>query len=197
MKVHPAPRKRNMTFQCSAPGAFGSSAGIQAPSSASRQKKLRRLPHIFSKVLELPLSADADVDVREEDGGFLFTVAVDVEDGAAPATVRARAVDIYPGVIKVVIRDGAEEEEDGGAGGGRRNSSLLLVDDLELDRWRFRLPHGTRPELASASYVGGDLVVSIPKGGGSDSEGGEEDGEDDEGEDGVTGAGIGRLVVVQ
>lgn len=76
----------------------------------------------------------------------------------------------------------------------RPNGSLELVplDQLELDMWRFRLPQSTRPELASAVYVDGELIVTVPK---------EEDGDEEELEDGggeVWGGGNGnRLVLVQ
>ncbi|KAJ0092024.1 hypothetical protein Patl1_25352 [Pistacia atlantica] len=43
--------------------------------------------------------------------------------------------------------------------------SLSSLDELELDMWRFRLPETTRPELASAVYVDGELIVTVPKGG--------------------------------
>ncbi|KAK8971191.1 hypothetical protein KSP40_PGU021714 [Platanthera guangdongensis] len=66
-----------------------------------RQKKLRRLPHIFSKVLELPCHADADVSVAEDAGCFRFVAVV----AGWSRGVCARAIQIYPGVMKVVIRD--------------------------------------------------------------------------------------------
>ncbi|XP_010909057.1 uncharacterized protein [Elaeis guineensis] len=142
MRVHPAPRKRNITFRYDAnPRVSAAGAGTDV---GGRQKKLRRLPHIFSKVLELPLGSDADVFVEEGPDGFRFVAATDdLWDD-----VRANAIEIYPGVMKVVIRheDGEVEE-----------------DELDLDRWRFRLPPSSRPALATAAYADGELVVTIPK----------------------------------
>lgn len=134
-----------------------------------RQKKLRRLPHIFSKVLELPFAADADVAIEEDAHGFRFVAAADGLCG----DVQAHTIVIHPGVMKVVVRNG-------GASGD-------LYEELDLDKWRFRLPPSTRPALATADCTGGELVVTVPKGGGP------------EGEDGVVGTlgGGGRLVTVQ
>ncbi|CAL9129700.1 unnamed protein product [Musa textilis] len=139
MRVHPAPRKRNITFR------YDVNPAATAAAVLSRQKKLRRLPHIFSKVLELPFKADADVAIEENAEGFRFVAATDDLWG----NVRAHAIEIHPGVMKVVVRDG----------GG-----VDLEEGLELDRWRFRLPPSTRPALATASYTGGVLVVTVPKG---------------------------------
>ncbi|CAL9042846.1 unnamed protein product [Musa banksii] len=139
MRVHPAPRKRNITFR------YDVNPAATAAAVLNRQKKLRRLPHIFSKVLELPFEADADVAIEENSEGFRFVAATDDLWG----NVRAHAIEIHPGVMKVVVRDG----------GG-----VDLEEGLELDRWRFRLPPSTRPALATASYTGGVLVVTVPKG---------------------------------
>uniref|UniRef100_A0A803PBH7 SHSP domain-containing protein n=1 Tax=Cannabis sativa TaxID=3483 RepID=A0A803PBH7_CANSA len=40
----------------------------------------------------------------------------------------------------------------------------LSLDELELDMWRFRLPETTRPELARAVFVDGELIVTVLKG---------------------------------
>ena len=63
----------------------------------------------------------------------------------------------------------------------------LSLDQLELDMWRFRLPDSTLPELASAVFVDGELIVTVPKG--HDLQGG------DNGRG--MGCGSGRLVLVQ
>ncbi|XP_008778997.1 17.4 kDa class I heat shock protein-like [Phoenix dactylifera] len=141
MRVHPAPRKRNIAFRCDAsPRLSAAGAG-----DGGRQKKLRRLPHIFSKVLELPLGSDADVSFEEGPDGFRFVAATDdLWDD-----VRAHAIEIHPGVMKVVVRDGHGKEEE--------------EEELDLDRWRFRLPPSSRPALATAAYTDGELVVTIPK----------------------------------
>jgi hypothetical protein len=120
------------------------------------KKNLRRLPHVYSKVLELPLPADADVAAFEGPGAFYFIAAC----GGA-GEVRARTVRINPGVVKVVVVQavtGGGEEGDGGGG-------------MELDRWRSRLPEASCPAMAVAGYVDGHLVVTVPKargGAGSD-----------------------------
>lgn len=180
MKVHPAaPRKRNITFHYDVGRSLSAAEAL-----LGWQRKLRRLPHIFSKVLELPFAADADVTVQEEANGFHFVVAA---GGVVGEDVRAHAVEIHPGITKVVIRDGGD---DGG------NNLSLLLDDLELDRWRFRLPPCTRPELASAMYADGELIVTVPKGA-------TDDGEEARGDQDVWSAGNGglggggRLIAVQ
>ncbi|KAG1333984.1 hypothetical protein COCNU_03G001030 [Cocos nucifera] len=187
MRVHPAPKKRNITFRYDVGTALSAAEAVVL----GHRKNLRRLPHIFSKVLELPLAADADVVVHEGPDGFRFVAAAGDLAGEA---VRAHAVRIHPGVMKVVVRGDA-------AGVGDWD-----LDGLELNRWRFRLPPCTRPALAAADYVDGELVVTIPKGGGSD-----ESDDDEEGEDGGEAelwgreekgdlrgnGGIGRLVAVQ
>ncbi|CAM8887273.1 hypothetical protein QQ045_024735 [Rhodiola kirilowii] len=173
-KVHPIPKKRNITFRYDVASALSEAtrlAGIN-----NRQKKLRRLPHIFAKVLELPFCATADVSVHEGPNSFRFVVAADA-DGLG-SDVRAHAIEICPGVVKIVVRGDAIVAD-------------LSLDELEIDMWRFRLPDCTRPEMASAACVDGELVVVVPKG--------EElyhgDNEDDVGN--WMSDGNGRLVIVQ
>ncbi|XAR58557.1 hypothetical protein NMG60_11013998 [Bertholletia excelsa] len=144
MKVHPSPKKRNMTLRYDNASNLSESNALPG-----RQKKLRRLPHIFAKVLELPFHSDADVLVEETSDCFRFVVDADAEDVGGGDDIRAQTIEIYPGVTKIVIR----------------GSSVLdsSADDLQLDMWRFRLPAMTRPEQASASYDDGKLVVTVPK----------------------------------
>lgn len=156
MRVHPAPRKRTIAVQrcAAAAGALGG-------------KKLRRLPHIFAKVLELPFAADADVSVEEDAAALRFVAAA--VDGFSPAGARAHAVEIHPGVTKVVVRGlssaaHGDGDDDGAAA-------------FELDRWRFRLPPCTRPAMATATYAQGELVVTVPKGAGPDDGDGDGDGD--------------------
>ncbi|CAN6209440.1 unnamed protein product [Urochloa humidicola] len=152
MRVHPAPRKRTIAVQrCAAAAA--------AAGGALGGKKLRRLPHIFAKVLELPFAADADVSVEEDAAALRFVAAA--VDGFSPAGARAHAVEIHPGVIKVVVRDLSGS----GGGGGDDDDGAAA---FELDRWRFRLPPCTRPAMATATYAEGELVVTVPKGAGPD-----------------------------
>ncbi|RCV09673.1 hypothetical protein SETIT_2G048000v2 [Setaria italica] len=152
MRVHPAPRKRTIAVQ-----RCGAAAAAAAAGAALGGKKLRRLPHIFAKVLELPFAADADVSVEEDAAALRFVAAA--VDGFSPAGARAHAVEIHPGVTKVVVRDlssgGAHGDDDGAAA-------------FELDRWRFRLPPCTLPAMATATYAEGELVVTVPKGAGPD-----------------------------
>ncbi|KAG6430970.1 hypothetical protein SASPL_109044 [Salvia splendens] len=62
----------------------------------------------------------------------------------------AATVAIYPGVTKIVVRGDGVVDVSG--------------TEFELDLWRFRLPPSTRPELVSATYEDGELVVTVPKG---------------------------------
>ncbi|XP_059311675.1 uncharacterized protein LOC132063227 [Lycium ferocissimum] len=139
MKVHPVPRKRNITLQYDISSAL---------SQASRQKKLRRLPHIFAKVLELPFNSDTDVSIQETSDSLRFIIPT---DDTAGDNIRADTVEIYPGVTKIVIR------------GDNINDLDAALCEFELDMWRFRLPPSTLPELATAVNSDGVLVVTVPK----------------------------------
>lgn len=162
MRIHPSP----------ATTAGGSCGG---------KKDLRRLPHVYSKVLELPFPADTDVAVFEGPDAFHFVVSA---AAALAGEVRVRTVRIHPGVVRVVVQAGGGGVHDDGDD-----------DDMELDKWRSRLPEASCPAMAVAGYVNGQLVVTVPKGRG----GGE--GDNDGGEEAwrcCNGGKIsGRLVVVQ
>ncbi|GFP88857.1 hypothetical protein PHJA_001029400 [Phtheirospermum japonicum] len=142
MKVHPVPRKRsNITLRYDI-------ASVLAQANGCRQKKLRRLSHIFANVLELPFHSDADVSIHETPDSLRFTAATDdISDGDG---VRAGAIEIYPGVTKVVVRGDGVVDFPG--------------TKFKLDLWRFQLPASTRPELASADYGDDELVVTVSKG---------------------------------
>ncbi|GJR08013.1 hypothetical protein Tco_0790665 [Tanacetum coccineum] len=127
MKIHPSPHTHNTTVR---------------HTTSHRTKKLRRLPHIFEKVLELPFLPDADVSIYETSDSLKFVVDTDFDDDLG----RIDTVEICAGVIKVVVSCG-------GIGGE------MEVDEL----WRFRLPGYTLPELATARFGGGELVVTVPK----------------------------------
>ncbi|KAM7254360.1 hypothetical protein ACFE04_032042 [Oxalis oulophora] len=121
--------------------------------SMRNPKKLRRLPHVFSKVLELPIiHPNANVSVQETSDTFYFTTDA-TSAVKLSGDVRAQAVDIYPGLIKVVVMvyniTGVE----------------YVCDDefMELVTRRFRLPACTRPDLATATCSGGQLAVNVPK----------------------------------
>ena len=182
MKVHPAPRKRNITIQYHVNGT--NSLSEPQALMGLNNKKLRRLPHVFSRVLELPFRSDADVIIEENPDCFRF-----VAETENIGDVHAHAVEIHPGVTKIVVRESGSVE--------------LALDELELDMWRFRLPETTRPELASAVFVDGELIVTVPKGeeelensDEGDGNGGGEMWSDGNGNFGGRGMG-GRLVLVQ
>jgi hypothetical protein len=65
-------------------------------------KKLKRMPHLFDRVLELPFHADTVVEVRESRNAFTFVVS-DVQPGLIAEEVKAELVEIVPGAIKVVV----------------------------------------------------------------------------------------------
>lgn len=138
------PRKRNIAIHYDANASLAE-AGLRSFSIIARQKNLRRLPHIFSRVLELPFHAEADVSIQEDEDCFRFALFTDQITG----DVEAHLVEVIPGVSKIIIR--------------AENMLQLSIDELELDLWRFRLPSSTRPELASAAYIAGELIITVPK----------------------------------
>ncbi|KAH0665908.1 hypothetical protein KY285_027114 [Solanum tuberosum] len=142
MRVHPLSLKPNI-------GGIDSKFSEQQqhiPNSA--MKKLRRLPHVFNYFLELPFCSDADVVVEEKEGFFRFVARIELE-GAGNEQVRAQAVEIHPGVTKIVVRKGnGDGDED---------------EQLKVDTWRYRLPASAMPELATAVFVDGELIVTVPK----------------------------------
>ncbi|WVZ55555.1 hypothetical protein U9M48_006197 [Paspalum notatum var. saurae] len=161
-------------------------AAAAAPTGG--KKDLRRLPHVYSKVLELPLPADTDVAVLEGPDAFHF-VAAGARGGAGAGVVHVRTVRIHPGVTKVVVQAG-------GDGGAREETDG--ADEMELDRWRSRLPEASCPAMAVAGYVDGQLVVTVPKGRGDGGEAAAAAGEGEVTWRGCSGGKIsGRLVVVQ
>ncbi|BAT95586.1 hypothetical protein VIGAN_08234000 [Vigna angularis var. angularis] len=117
--------------------------------SSPPTKKLLRLPHVFSKILELPCSSSDDVFVEETPHFFRFVASCNA------GGVRALAIEILPGITKIVIKrmDGSDV-----AVAGQRQYSSLGVG-----LWRFRLPPGTQPEMVTAVCSGGKLMVTVPK----------------------------------
>ncbi|KAI3750033.1 hypothetical protein L2E82_20657 [Cichorium intybus] len=81
---------------------------------------MRRLPQVFSKVLELPLRSDADVLIEDRFDSFRFTAKI--KNNAFSSQVKAHALKIHPQVTKVVVSGG----DDGGEGLERSDKS---VDD--------------------------------------------------------------------
>ncbi|MCD9646521.1 hypothetical protein HAX54_036408 [Datura stramonium] len=178
LRVHPLSLKRNIALPEGIDSNFSSSISEQQQQIPnSSMKKLRKLPHVFNNVLELPFRSDADVAVEEKEGFFRFVAKFELE-GAGDRQVRAQAVEIHPGVTKIVVRKGSGDDDD---------EIKLLLEQLNVDTWRYRLPASTMPELATAVFVDGELIVTVPKGG---------RGEFDDGSMGVWGGG-GRLVLVQ
>ncbi|GMH08436.1 hypothetical protein Nepgr_010276 [Nepenthes gracilis] len=141
-------RKRNQTAL-----SDSSSEPSALTTTNAQNKKLRRLPHVFGKVLELPFNADTDVRIEERADCFCFVAKTDSDLGR----VRVHIVRVHPGLKRAVIRriDGNLE---------------MLIDDLDLNVWRFRLPAVAQLELTKAVYGGGQLVVTVPKNGGSENE---------------------------
>jgi len=112
---------------------------------SNNNNKLRRLPHVFSRILQLPLRSDADVSVEEEPTCFRFVAETDSSLGH----VETHTLHIHPGVTKIVVR--------------ASHSLHFSLDDLHPDIWRFRLPESVVPELATAVFVDGELIVTVPK----------------------------------
>ncbi|XP_059302442.1 uncharacterized protein LOC132054455 [Lycium ferocissimum] len=155
MRVHPVSLKRNISLREKI-----NSNNVSSTNSEQQQQfpsKLRRLPHVFNNVLELPFRYDADVAVEEKEGFFCFVAKIELQGtGANPTQVKAQAVEIHPGVTKIVVTNGKGDSED---------EITLLLEQLNVDTWRYRLPASTMPELATAAFVDGQLIVTVPKGG--------------------------------
>ncbi|XP_038906706.1 uncharacterized protein LOC120092632 [Benincasa hispida] len=142
-KIHPVSNRQNITVQYNSNGRNSLSRAQSL--LGLNPKKLRRLPHVFSRVLELPFRSDADVSIVENSNCFRFVAETD----GITEEFRAHTVQIHPGVIKVVVRQIGDLES--------------TLDELEIDMWRFRLPETTLPELATAAFDGGKLIVTVPK----------------------------------
>ncbi|KAJ4832290.1 hypothetical protein Tsubulata_048742 [Turnera subulata] len=134
MKVHPTTNKRNIaTSLHRGAGTASSSAATTNP------KKLKRLPHVFAKVLELPFHSDADVLVQETPESFRFSIKrEDMYDD-----FEAQVVEIFPGATKILVRETNPEDDD---------HDGSWADGF--DTWRFRLPAMTRPEMVSTRLSG-------------------------------------------
>ncbi|KAI5649172.1 hypothetical protein M9H77_35177 [Catharanthus roseus] len=150
MKIHPVATKRSISIRDGfEPSSMNNTAG-------NSSKKLRKLPHVFSNVLELPFRSDADVEVEDTPEIIRFVAKIDLGGDVDVDGLRAHAVEIHPGVTKIVVRNNR--------GGG--DVGELLLEQLKVDTWRFRLPRVTQPELATAVFEDGELIVTVPKGGG-------------------------------
>ncbi|KAK4732368.1 hypothetical protein R3W88_025356 [Solanum pinnatisectum] len=165
MRVHPMSLKRNIASREGIGSGSDSDSEqreqILAAMEGNPMKKLRKLPHVFGKVLELPFRSDADVAVEEGPEFFRFVAVMEFDDGGSGGAggVRVQAVEIHTGITKIVVRNGVG---DGGVAGGIEE---LLLEELKVDTWRFRLPATTMPEQATAVFVDGELIVTVPKAG--------------------------------
>ncbi|KAJ8543225.1 hypothetical protein K7X08_005748 [Anisodus acutangulus] len=176
--------KRNIAIREGIDSGSGSGQEqIFAVMVGNPMKKLRKLPHVFGKVLELPFRSDADVAVEEGPEFLRFVAEVEFDGGGGEGGVRVQAMEIHTGITKIVVRNSGAGDA---AGGGEEE---LLLEELKVDTWRFRLPATTKPELATAVFVDGELIVTVPKAG----RGG---GDFADGRD-VWWGGGGRLVLVQ
>ncbi|XP_039146865.1 uncharacterized protein LOC120284131 [Dioscorea cayenensis subsp. rotundata] len=111
-------------------------------------KKLRRLPHLFSNTLELPLQRDTDVVVHSGLTSLWFTVAM--KEGWKE--IQAHPIEILPSMTKLVIRD---------CEGGDPKAGCA---DIKVDRWRCRLLDSARPCLATARVIDRELILTVPLG---------------------------------
>ncbi|CAF1931171.1 unnamed protein product [Brassica napus] len=135
MRVHPIPRNLNNN------NSLIHHHHHRRNPTREPGKNLRRLPHIFNRVLELPLRSEADVAVEERTDCFRFVA--ETEGVCNGGEMRAYVVDIHPGITKIVVR----------------TNGLSLGLSLEVDMWRFRLPETTRPELVTVVCIDGVLIV--------------------------------------
>lgn len=114
-----------------------------------RAKRLRRMPHLFCRVLELPVGAESPVQVEESSSSFTFTVLLP-PPLPEQNDVRAQVIHIVPGITKVCV-----------AG---THVATAILDELDIPLWRFRLPASSLPEASRAACNGdGLLVLTIPK----------------------------------
>jgi HSP20 family molecular chaperone IbpA len=73
---------------------------VSAP-DLSVTKKLKRMPHLFTRVLELPLHAETPVSVVESRDSFRFEVRL---PGLHVEDVKVEVLEIVPGATKVLVR---------------------------------------------------------------------------------------------
>ncbi|KAI5063702.1 hypothetical protein GOP47_0022249, partial [Adiantum capillus-veneris] len=112
-------------------------------------KRLRRMPHIFSRMLELPVVADSVVQVQEDPHALYFKVTLP-PPLPAPDCIRAQIIHIVPGVTQVSVA------------GAQLGTAHL--EELDVPLWRCRLPPCSIPEASTAACNGdGLLVLTVPK----------------------------------
>lgn len=69
--------------------------------SHSLTRKLKRMPHLFTRTLELPFQADTVVKVAESRDSYTFAAWL---PGLGARDVKVEVLEIVPGATKVVLR---------------------------------------------------------------------------------------------
>ena len=64
-------------------------------------KKLKRMPHLFTRVLELPFHAETPVSVVESRDSYRFEVRL---PGLHVGDVKVEVLEIVPGATKILVR---------------------------------------------------------------------------------------------
>lgn len=82
---------------------------IAAASLPRDLSKLKRMPHLFSRVLELPFHAETPVSVVESRDCYRFQVRL---PGALVDEVKVEVLEIVPGATKVLVRGVDNNEAD-------------------------------------------------------------------------------------
>ncbi|XP_049411307.1 uncharacterized protein LOC125874457 [Solanum stenotomum] len=141
MRVHPLSLKPNIG------GIHSNFSEQQQHIPNSSMKKLRRLSHVFNYFREFSFCSDADAAIEEKEGFYRFMAKIEIE-GSGNGQVRAKVVEIHPGVTKIIVRKGNGDGED---------------EQLNVGTWRYRLPASTMLELATTVFVDGELIVTGPK----------------------------------
>ncbi|KAG5600943.1 hypothetical protein H5410_032313 [Solanum commersonii] len=100
----------------------------------STMKKLRRLPHVFNYFREFPFCSDAYAAVEEKEGFYRFMEKIELE-GDGDGQVRAKVVEIHPGVTKIVVRKGNGDGEDEQLNVGTGGIGFLLRQCRSWPRW--------------------------------------------------------------
>lgn len=132
---------------------IGNAHRFQDPTvqKCARHAQLRRMPHVFCKSLDLPFPAETRVAIDERKDAYAFVIQ---QPGLQEADVVAETVEIVPGAIKVILR---------GADRIRAALTKSQPSSAEMANWRARLPMGTIPERAKATYAHGVVTIIIPK----------------------------------
>ncbi|XP_062205179.1 uncharacterized protein LOC133907158 [Phragmites australis] len=111
------------------------------------KNKLRHLPQVFSRVLELPFPMDTNVRTYFSPDANYFIVTPDA--AGEPDEVKVRVVTIEPlGITKVVVHIGPGEPDP--------------EDDMVYDKWRFHLSKTFILSMIVAKYVDRHLIVIVP-----------------------------------